>query len=167
MGGIRVERARRWMKLILAAVTQLASIAIVRRVASFWGAYLGWQDDGVEMGIVRSVRLSRSKLRVLRPAYSAKARIPELEHPSTSPPPSTTPTTTQPPQCLPYPGQLALAYSHPLCDPRQHALSSPHTAHMRLTRTLPITTEPPQKMRLLSHSRVTPLKSGGKMLLRA
>ena len=162
-----MERARRWMKLILTAVTQLASIVIVSRVASLWGAHLGWQDDGVEMGIVRSVRLSRSKLRVLRPACSAKARISELEHPSTSPPPSTTPTTTQPPQCLPYPGQLATAYSHQPCDPRQHAPSSQHTAHTRLTRTLPTTTKRPPKMRLLSHLRVTLLKSGGKMLPRA
>lgn len=50
------------------------------------------------MEIVRSVRLSRSKLRVLRPACSAKARIPELEHPSTSPTlvnrPSSNTTTT-------------------------------------------------------------------------
>ena len=50
LGGIRVERARRWMKLILTAGGSI-SINCGRSAGGFSrGAYFGWQDDGVEMG---------------------------------------------------------------------------------------------------------------------
>jgi hypothetical protein len=44
------------MKLILTAGTQLASIGLEELGASIRATYQGWQDDGVEMEIVRSVR---------------------------------------------------------------------------------------------------------------
>lgn len=76
MGGIRVERARRWMKLILTADTRLAPIATARRPASLRGAYLGWQDDGVEMGIVGVGGRAVLSCEVLRPEDAAKAHSP-------------------------------------------------------------------------------------------
>lgn len=79
LGGIRVERARRWMKLILTAALQLASIALFRRAALPRDTHLGWQDDGVGMEIVRSVRMSRIKAASSAAASSAKHRIPELD----------------------------------------------------------------------------------------
>lgn len=83
LGGIRVERARRWMKLILTAGAQLASIALFRRAASLRGAYLGWQDDGSRWGrgLVRSSSpLSCEFLRPGSSAWQGALHFPELQH---------------------------------------------------------------------------------------
>jgi hypothetical protein len=55
LGGMRVERPRFCMKLILTATAQSASIARSPRSGSLRTTYQGGQDDGVEMEGVRSV----------------------------------------------------------------------------------------------------------------
>jgi hypothetical protein len=49
LGGMRVERPRTWVKLILSAAGQLASIGFLRAVRSDRATHLGWQDAAVEM----------------------------------------------------------------------------------------------------------------------
>jgi hypothetical protein len=62
LGGIRVERPRFAMKLILTADWRSVSLNCPLRKSSFgWTTHLGWQDNGGEMG--STVRLS-TKLRV-------------------------------------------------------------------------------------------------------
>jgi hypothetical protein len=80
-----VERARRWMKLILTAGAQLASIALSRAAAARWGAYLGWQGDGSRWGrgLVRSSGPHSCEFLaagIFRLARQGASHFPELQH---------------------------------------------------------------------------------------
>lgn len=161
LGGIRVERARRWMKLILTAGAQLASIALVRRAASrgerTWaGKTMG--RDGVVGGCGRQVLTAASFLRPGSSAWQAHRTSRSSNIDITTDVDDLHSTT--PPPCPPSAGQLAPASSRPHCDPLRHAPLPPHTAHTRPTRTFPTSTRRPPKMRPPSPSRATLPRSG-------
>lgn len=163
LGGMRVERPRFCMKLILTAAGQLASIALSLRGGSVRVTYQGGQDDGVEMEVVRSV--VRFEEESCRTDYAgAFAKQPPQLHPiaSTSPafPPAT--PTTQPP-CLPYRGQLHRDCSPPPCGPPRRGPSPPPSAPMRPTSPLPTATRRAPKTRPPSSSRASQLRSARKM----
>jgi hypothetical protein len=166
LGGMRVERPRFCMKLILTAAAQLASIALSRRSGSVRATYQGGQDDGVEMEVVRSVVRFEEESCTTDYAGACAKQPPQL-HPIASTSPTFPPaTSTTPPPCLPYPGQLARDCLPPPCGPPRRGPSHPPPAPMRPTSPLPKAARRAPKMRPLSSSTANPPRSARKMLPR-
>lgn len=159
LGGIRVERPRFWMKLILTAVWGPISINCCL-CACLWGPgdAPGLQDDGGEMGVDDEVAQEAA-------SFCRRCQAPR-DPSSITASTSTTgivaaPPTPRPP-CLPYPSQLHPRCSHPSCGPLLRALWRPDTAHTRPKDPR----RPAPRMRPPSTSRAARPRSAKKVLLR-
>jgi hypothetical protein len=163
LGGMRVERLRFCMKLILTAGAQLASIAFSLRSGPVRVTYQGetrrWSGDGGRAvgGEVRGRKLHDGLCRRLRQATTPASS--RRHHHRSRFPPAT--STTQPP-CLPCRGQLDRDSSPQPFGPPRRGPWPRHFARIRPTNPLPTATRSAPKMRPLSSSPATRPRSARK-----